>query len=76
VGSFHPLIVLLGNRSMRLVGVFLGCYGMERGLGCVSDVLIPLYSFFPLTRFMLQLSVVSGEQGVRVRKEVMSERAN
>jgi hypothetical protein len=44
---------------MRLVGVFLGCYGMERGLGCVSDVLIPLYSFFPLTRFMLQLSVVS-----------------
>jgi hypothetical protein len=35
VGSFHPLIVLSVNHLMRLEAAFLGCYGMELGLGCV-----------------------------------------
>jgi hypothetical protein len=38
VESFHPLVVPLVNHLMPLVGVFLGCYGMDRGLECVSHL--------------------------------------
>jgi hypothetical protein len=38
VESFHPLIVPLENRLMRLEAVCLGCYGMELVLGCVSQL--------------------------------------
>jgi hypothetical protein len=65
VGSFHPLVVLLVNRSMPLVGVFLGCYGMGRGLGCVS--LLPCFSSYPPPCLSLHDSRI-GSRGIKAEE--------